>query len=56
MHLEDMVSHDKLSTYMEQNIVEIVPLAYMRGRTLSSAFVISRRGPERYQAANENVL
>jgi len=38
--LEDMVSHDKLSTYMEQNIVEIVPLAYMRGRTLSSAFVI----------------
>ncbi|MBX2821553.1 MAG: PhoH family protein [Rhodothermaceae bacterium] len=38
--LEDMVSHDKLSTYLEQNIVEIVPLAYMRGRTLSSAFVI----------------
>ena len=38
--LEDMISHDKLSTYMEQNIVEIVPLAYMRGRTLSSAFVI----------------
>ena len=38
--LEDMISHEKLSTYMEQNIVEIVPLAYMRGRTLSSAFVI----------------
>lgn len=38
--LEDMISHDKLSTYMEQNIVEIVPLAYMRGRTLSQAFVI----------------
>ncbi len=38
--LEDMMSHDKLTTYMEQNIVEIVPLAYMRGRTLNSAFVI----------------
>ena len=38
--LEDMMSHDKLNTYMDQNIVEIVPLAYMRGRTLNSAFVI----------------
>ena len=38
--LEDMMSHDKLATYMDQNIVEIVPLAYMRGRTLNSAFVI----------------
>ncbi len=38
--LGDMIPPDKLSTYMEQNIVEIVPLAYMRGRTLQSAFVI----------------
>ena len=38
--LEDMIPIDKLATYMEQNIVEIVPLAYMRGRTLNSAFVI----------------
>ncbi|NNF05109.1 MAG: PhoH family protein [Rhodothermales bacterium] len=38
--LEDMVPRDKLRTFMEQNTVEIVPLAYMRGRTLSSAFVI----------------
>ena len=38
--LEDMIQHDKLNTYLEQNIVEIVPLAYMRGRTLHSAFVI----------------
>ena len=53
--LEDMVSHDKLSTYMEQNIVEIVPLAYMRGRTLSSAFVILGRGTERHKTANEDV-
>ena len=38
--LGDMIQQDKLATYMDQNIVEIVPLAYMRGRTLSSAFVI----------------
>lgn len=38
--LEDMIERDKLPGYLERNIVEIVPLAYMRGRTLSSAFVI----------------
>ena len=38
--LEDMIPRDKLRAYLEQNTVEIVPLAYMRGRTLSSAFVI----------------
>lgn len=38
--LEDMMSAEKLRASMEQNIVEIVPLAYMRGRTLNSAFVI----------------
>jgi len=38
--LEDMLPRDKLKGFMEQNTVEIVPLAYMRGRTLNSAFVI----------------
>ena len=38
--LEDMIESDKLRSYLERNIVEIVPLAYMRGRTLNSAFVI----------------
>ncbi|MDX1419434.1 MAG: PhoH family protein [Rubricoccaceae bacterium] len=38
--LEDMIPREKLRAYLEQNTVEIVPLAYMRGRTLSSAFVI----------------
>ena len=38
--LEEMLSADKLRTYMEQHVVEIVPLAFMRGRTLDSAFVI----------------
>ncbi len=38
--LEDMLSREKLTALMEQNIVEIAPLAYMRGRTLNSAFAI----------------
>lgn len=38
--LGDMIQQEKLNTYIDQNIVEIVPLAYMRGRTLHSAFVI----------------
>jgi len=38
--LDDMMPSDKLRAYLEKGIVEIVPLAYMRGRTLNNAFVI----------------
>jgi phosphate starvation-inducible PhoH-like protein len=38
--LDDMMPSDKLRSYLEKGIVEIVPLAYMRGRTLNNAFVI----------------
>lgn len=38
--LEDMLEGEKLRALIEKNRVEIVPLAYMRGRTLNSAFVI----------------
>lgn len=38
--LEDMVPLEKLKTYFERNIIEIIPLAYMRGRTLNNAFLI----------------
>ena len=38
--LEDMIEREKLQSYLERNIVEIVPLAYMRGRTLNTSFVI----------------
>lgn len=38
--LEDMVPHEKLKMYFERNIIEIIPLAYMRGRTLNNAFLI----------------
>ena len=38
--LYDMVPLDKLRRQIETRIIEIVPLAYMRGRTLNNAFVI----------------
>lgn len=38
--LEDMLPGDKLRAFMDQNVIEIVPLAYMRGRTLNAAYVI----------------
>ncbi|MEK7726802.1 MAG: PhoH family protein [candidate division KSB1 bacterium] len=38
--LNDMIPPDKLRRYLETQIIEIVPLAYMRGRTLNNAFVI----------------
>ncbi len=38
--LDDMMPSEKLKNYIEKSVVEIVPLAYMRGRTLNNAFVI----------------
>lgn len=38
--LDDMIPPDKLKTYVERRVIEVVPLAYMRGRTLNNAFVI----------------
>jgi phosphate starvation-inducible PhoH-like protein len=38
--LEDMMPHDRVRRALEDTTIEIAPLAYMRGRTLSDAFVI----------------
>ncbi len=38
--LDDMIPSEKLKYYREKNIIEIAPLAYMRGRTLSEAFIL----------------
>ena len=38
--LFDMIPPDKLKSLMEKNVIEIIPLAYMRGRTLSNSFII----------------
>ena len=38
--LRDMLPHQKLLSYLEDNTIEIAPLAYMRGRTLGNVFAI----------------
>jgi phosphate starvation-inducible PhoH-like protein len=38
--LFDMLPADKLQRYVDRKVIEIIPLAYMRGRTLNNAFVI----------------
>jgi phosphate starvation-inducible protein PhoH and related proteins len=38
--LDDMIPADKLGYYMQTRVIEIAPLAYMRGRTLDHAYII----------------
>ena len=38
--LEDMIPANKLKEYMEGNIIQIAPLAFMRGRTLNEAVIV----------------
>ncbi|WBX72180.1 PhoH family protein [Tenacibaculum retecalamus] len=38
--LRDMIPHEKLESHLEKGIIQIAPLAFMRGRTLDNAFVI----------------
>ncbi len=38
--LFDILPYERISRYMEKGIIEIAPLAYMRGRTLNKAFII----------------
>ncbi|MFB9119962.1 PhoH family protein [Bergeyella porcorum] len=38
--LRDMIPHEKLENFIEKKVIEVAPLAFMRGRTLDDAFVI----------------
>ena len=38
--LRDMIPHERLESYIEKGVIQIAPLAFMRGRTLDNAFVI----------------
>lgn len=42
--LNDMMEPEQVRRYMENDIIEIVPLAYMRGRTLNNAVIILDEG------------
>ena len=38
--LRDMIPHERLENFIEKKVIEVAPLAFMRGRTLDDAFVI----------------
>ena len=38
--LHEMIGFDQIKQFMEQDLIEVCPLAYMRGRTLNEAFII----------------
>lgn len=38
--LDDMIPADKLKYYMENRVIEVAPLAFMRGRTLDHSFIL----------------
>ena len=38
--LRDMIPHERLENFIEKRVIEVAPLAFMRGRTLDDAFVI----------------
>lgn len=42
--LRDMIPHEKLVAYLETGVIQIAPLAFMRGRTLDHAFVVLDEG------------
>ncbi|MBP86486.1 MAG: phosphate starvation-inducible protein PhoH [Planctomycetaceae bacterium] len=38
--IHEMIDYDQIKEHMEQDVIEVIPLAYMRGRTLNEAFII----------------
>ena len=38
--LHDMLPADEIQKHMERGVIEIAPLAYMRGRTLNNSFIV----------------
>src|SRR5215471_18740811 len=38
--LIEMIDYDQIRRYTEQDVIEVIPLAYMRGRTLNESFII----------------
>ena len=53
--LFDMLGAETYQKLLEKQLIEVAPLAYMRGRTLDDAFIILRRGAEHKPGTDENV-
>ena len=53
--LNDLMEYEQVKQYMENDVIEIVPLAYMRGRTLNNAVIILDEGQNATRLADEDV-
>ena len=53
--LHDMLDAERLASYMDKGMVEVAPLAFMRGRTLNDCVHHPRRGPEHEPRADADV-
>ena len=53
--LYDVLDPDRVERYLEKGIIEIAPIAFMRGRTLERRFRDSGRSAEHHQRADEDV-
>lgn len=42
--LHEMIEQEKINRYLDNDVIEIIPLAYMRGRTLNESFIILDEG------------
>jgi phosphate starvation-inducible PhoH-like protein len=42
--LREMMDYDQIKKYTEEDVIEMIPLAYMRGRTLNEAFIVLDEG------------
>lgn len=42
--LREMIDHEMMRRFMDEDLIEVIPLAYMRGRTLNEAFIILDEG------------
>ena len=53
--LYECLGFDNVNKLLEKKVIEIAPLAYMRGRTLNDAFIILDEAQKYYHLANANV-
>lgn len=51
----ELIPPIKLKEYIESEVIQIAPLAFMRGRTLNDAFVILDEAQEHHLPSNENI-
>ena len=54
--LYEMLGVQTTMSLLEKNVIEIAPLAYMRGRTLENAFIILDEAQKYNKSANEDVF